>query len=443
MERIEQIRMGATRLWRNPPVRRLAVLLAGTAIAAALFVWLFTFLSTERIQQEWLAQQSALLGRLSAADPALAEQMARLLADPRQLSPQEAQQGRELAASHGLTAALGTRLSPVLEAYETRTAALLGAGLFLLLAALAVLLLREYRRSLKDIRRLAVALENAVKHDLPMPSHLHEEGEVGLLAASVQDLAVRLRETIGQLRREKDFMKDTVADISHQLKTPLSSLIIYVELLHEGNLNPSDAKEFLETCRRELDRMEWLIQTLLKLARLEADAVALQIRPASLAETVDKACDAVRRLAAERNVEIAMELPFSKDVTVPHDANWLSEALANLLKNGVEHSPPGGAVRVSCELTPVFLRLYIDDQGPGIDPKDMPHIFRKFYRSSAGGSGVGLGLPLAKTIAERHGGMLSAAARSEGGTRFTLTLPLQPLPPSHSYKSVSTGSSRL
>ena len=120
---------------------------------------------------------------------------------------------------------------------------------------------------------------------------------------------------------------------------------------------------------------------------------------------------------------------------LPHDPRWLAEAIGNLLKNAVEISPPGGAVRLTEQAAAVFWRLSVEDQGPGIAEKHMPYIFRKFHRFSSGGSGVGLGLPLAKSIVERHGGMLTAASRPEGGARFILTLPRHPL--SDSYNTVS------
>lgn len=429
MERVELERLGAARLWRNPSVRRLSVCLGAALAASAIFVWLYTADSSERLKQQWLAQHTAMIGRLSAADPKLAAQWASFLAHPELLSRKDADAGRKLAEQYGLTPHLEAQLDPALSAYSQRTITVLGSGLIILIGLLGVAILREYRRQSADIRKLAVSLEDTVKHNRPMAFRLYEEGELGLLANGVQELAMRLQETIGQLHHEKDFLKDTVADISHQLKTPLASLIIYIDLLREGNVDQASASEFLDTCRRELDRMEWLILTLLKIARLEADALPLNLKQAPVREAVTKAVSAVVRLADDRGVHVDVLPPaISAEVPVPHDAHWISEALSNLLKNAVEHSPRGGHVIVGWETTPVFLRLYVQDQGPGIEEKQLPHIFKKFYRVSSTGSGAGLGLSLAKSIAERHGGMLSAASRTESGARFVLTLPLYPLP---------------
>lgn len=476
MERIARdLRLDAARLWRNAQVRRLAYLLAIAACLALLAAWWYIAHSAGRLERDWLAQQSALLGRLSETDPVLAEEWARLLAHPERLTPEDAERGRWLAAQYGLTPELKSQLSPLLRDYRARSAWMLAAGLFGLFALLALLLLRDNRRQLLEIRKLAISLDNAVKHNQRMSFRLYEEGELGLLASSVQELAVRLQQTIEQLHRDKEFLKDTIADISHQLKTPLASLAIYVDLLQEGQVDPETAREFLGTCRRELDRMEWLTLTLLKLARLEANALPMQIRPAPIARTVDQAAEAVMRLAEERGVRIervrgqdgnAMKVPDTdlpppqspvtglapgqvsdtemppppsqtgdEGLLLPHDPRWLAEAIVNLLKNAIEISPPGSSVRVSEQAAAVFWRLSVEDQGPGIAEKHLPYIFRKFHRFSSGGSGVGLGLPLAKSIVERHGGMLTAASRPEGGARFVLTLPRHPL--ADSYDSVS------
>ena len=192
-------------------------------------------------------------------------------------------------------------------------------------------------------------------------------------------------------------------------------------------MNSAHAAEFLDTCRRELDRMEWLTLTLLKIARLEADALEMSLKEANLAETVHRAMNSIDRLAENKQINVRIE-DSDTSLLISHDSHWLGEAIVNLLKNAVEHSPIGSTVTISWEKTPVFVRLQVKDQGQGIDAKHLPHIFKKFYRSSSEGSGVGLGLPLAKSIVESHLGILSASANPSGGTIFHLTLPHHPFP---------------
>ncbi len=423
MERIKHPKLSLSSMWRNASVRRLAWAMLALALVSCAALALYAGLATERLKQRWLEQEYAIAGTLSRDNPELAGQWATLLAKPP--SEQDIEDGRRWLEQYSVTPELSARWFPVLDDFRSWSLALLIPGALLLLALLALWLFRDSRSQLKTLRGLAHALDDTVKHNLPMAERYYGEGELGLLANGVQELSQRLRETIEQLNRDKAFLKETVADISHQLKTPLASLMIYIELLASGKTDPADAAEFLATCRRELDRMEWLTLTLLKLARIEADALELQVVPARFSDTISASLNAVERLAEERGVAIDL-LGQDPELLVPHDSHWLSEAIANLLKNAVEISPSGTRVAVSWERTPIFVRLKISDQGPGIPEQHLPHIFKKFYRSSTGGSGVGLGLPLAKSIVEKHGGVLSAGNSPEGGAVFYLTLPLQP-----------------
>ncbi|MFD0672622.1 sensor histidine kinase [Cohnella sp. GCM10027633] len=429
MERVRRPRLGFGATWRNPSVRRFTWTMLAFAAAVCLLAAIFSHYATERVKRQWLAQEYAIAGSLSQSDPKSAERWLQALAEPP--TPETVETGRKWLAEYGVTSRIESRWLPALGNFGSWSLSLLLGGSLLLIALLAWRLFRDSNRQLKTLRELSVSLDNTVKHNVPMAKRIYGEGEIGLLANGVQELSLRLRETIEQLHRDKDFLKDTVADISHQLKTPLASLIIYVDLLGNGKTDPAHAAEFLATCKRELDRMEWLILTLLKLARIEADALDLHIAPGPFADTVRSSLASVRRLADDRGVSLVLaeqEAGAGGQPVLPHDTHWLSEAIANVLKNAIEVSPSGSAVTVSWERTPIFVRLRIADRGPGISEQHLPHIFKKFYRTTSGGSGVGLGLPLAKSIVEKHGGVLSAGNDPDGGAVFFLTIPLQPLP---------------
>lgn len=424
MERVKYPKLSFSSMWRNASVRRLAWAMIALTVIACTAMSLYTRMATERLKRQWLEQEYAIAGALSRDNPELAGQWATLLG--KTPSAQEIEDGRRWLEQYGVNTQLSARWLPVLDDFRSWSLALLIPASLILIAMLSLWLFRESRSQLKTLRGLAHALDDTVKHNLPMAERFYGEGELGLLANGVQELALRLRETIEQLNREKTYLKDTVADISHQLKTPLASLMIYIELLAGGKADPADAAEFLATCRRELDRMEWLILTLLKLARIEADALELHVVPARFSDTLSASLNAVERLAEDRRVTIDLH-EHDPELLVPHDSHWLTEAIANVLKNAVEISPSGSRITVSWERTPIFVRLKVADQGPGIPEQHLPHIFKKFYRTSIGGSGVGLGLPLAKSIVEKHGGVLSAGNNPDGGAVFYVTLPLQPL----------------
>jgi len=427
MERLENDKVEFARQWRNPSLRRLAFILSLLLVLFVVLALLYSHLSAERLKKDWLDREAALLGSLAEEHHELAEKWLSLLTASGSASPETAEQGLEWLERYGMSAKTDERWIPALGEYRSRTnwTLLLGGVCFVALAA--ALLYRENVRQSRTLRHLAIAMEGAVKRNEPIASRIYEEGDLGLLANGAQELSQRLKETIEQLHRDKAFLKETVADISHQLKTPLASLMIYTDLLQDGKLDEAHAAEFIGRCRRELDRMEWLILTLLKLARLEANALELNVKTAPLADTVRQAVQSVKRLAEDKGVRIAVG-DSDASLAIPHDAHWLGEALSNLLKNAVEHSPAGRDVVVEWEQTHTFTHLRVKDQGPGIDPRHLPHIFKKFYRTSGEGSGVGLGLPLARSIVEKHGGVLSATSGAPGGTVFHVTLPLHPFP---------------
>ncbi|RUS47468.1 sensor histidine kinase KdpD [Cohnella sp. AR92] len=422
MERLNESRRSFGQVWRNPGIRRLAVVCLVSALLLMLFAWAFSRYQGERLKREWLARDEQLIGTIAAGHPEIASELPRLFADNSSGDSAIRERGRELAARYGLTRSVDPAVLPIVESYRTNLWATLSIALGLFVLLSAALLLRVYDRPYRHIRRLAISLENSVKQNAPMDKPLYEDGELGLLSHAVQELSLRLQETIAQLHKEKSLLKDTVADISHQLKTPLASLTIYVELLQDPRTSQKDAREFLDTCRRELDRMEWLILTLLKIARLEAEALELAPVKASLSHTIETALDPLRSMAEQRMVELVVNA--QEELTLLHDPRWLSEAFTNLVKNAIEHSPEGGQVSIRIERTPLFAHISVKDQGEGIDERHLPHIFKKFYQSSPAGSGVGLGLPLAKSIIEKHEGLISASSRPKEGTSFTVTLPL-------------------
>ncbi|MFC5470465.1 sensor histidine kinase [Cohnella suwonensis] len=436
MERLEnRLPLDAARIWRNPSTRRLAAALCLLFALCLAFAFWYSRYSAERVKSELLDKQAAAIGRMTAGHPDQTSEWLNLYLNGEQPTAEDISAGRKIMSQYGVTPEFAVEWIPAASSHRSRTFWTLSAAIATLFALSALLLFLHHRRQLSDIRDLALDIEETVKHDRPVPHRHYDEGELGLLASGAQELSLRLRQTIEQLHRDQSFLKDTVADISHQLKTPLASLAIYVDLLQEGNVDKNHADEFLAICRRELDRMEWLTLTLLKLARLEANALELNVVEASLLDTVEQAVEAVGQTANHKGVSIVFDAngrsEAGHDLVVPHDRRWLSEAIVNILKNAVEHSPPGASVSIGLESTAVFARLLVRDQGPGIDPEHLPHVFKKFYRApgrGGEGSGVGLGLPLAKSIVEKHGGFLSAAPGESVGTTFTLALPQRLLP---------------
>lgn len=265
-----------------------------------------------------------------------------------------------------------------------------------------------------------------------LSEHLPRTGEGSLyrLFGKIDTLANALSAENEKALEAKNFLKETISDISHQLKTPLSALTMYNEIIQSEIASDTGSGEtalaFLEKSAASLARMEELIQTLLKATRLDAGSVLFEKQPWPVPDLAARALSQLLVRAGQEQKQIL--LTGDENVWVNCDLQWTGEALGNLVKNALDHTDCQGHISVSWEKLPESVRIFVADDGTGIDEKDIYYIFRRFYRASKKNSkscknGVGLGLPLAKSIIEGQGGTLSVQSRSGEGTTFTLTLP--------------------
>lgn len=246
------------------------------------------------------------------------------------------------------------------------------------------------------------------------------EGELYRLFHSVNSLAAVLNAHADNELREKEFLKNTISDISHQLKTPLAALNIYNGLLQDEDIEVSSVKEFADLSEQELDRIETLVQSLLKITRLDAGAIVLE-------KTAENVADMMRDIelhfayrARQEKKEII--LSGSDHLSLFCDRDWLNEAIDNIVKNAFDHTESGATIRVAWKELPSGVQIVIKDNGCGIHPEDIHHIFKRFYRSrfSKDKQGIGLGLPLAKAIVEAHNGTIEVDSELGIGTTFTM-----------------------
>lgn len=248
-----------------------------------------------------------------------------------------------------------------------------------------------------------------------------EEGELYHLFHSVNSLAAVLNAHTDQELQEKEFLKNTISDISHQLKTPLAALNIYNGLLQEEIVEPSAVKEFADLSEQELDRIETLVQNLLKITKLDAGTIVLENHMENVADMMrDIELHFAYRVKQEQK-NLILSGPDSGELFC--DRTWLTEAIANIVKNALDHTGEGDAIYVKWKCAPSFVQIIIQDEGSGIHPEDLHHIFKRFYRSrfSKDTQGVGLGLPLAKAIIEEHGGAIEVDSELGKGTTFTIS----------------------
>ena len=251
-----------------------------------------------------------------------------------------------------------------------------------------------------------------------------DEGELYRLFHTVNSLAAVLNAHADNELREKEFLKNTISDISHQLKTPLAALNIYNGLLQDGGMELSAVKEFADLSEQELDRIETLVQNLLKITKLDAGAIVLEKATENVADMMRDIELHFAYRARQEKKEII--LSGSDHLSLFCDRDWLNEAIDNIVKNAFDHTESGATIRVAWNELPSGVQIVITDNGCGIHPEDIHHIFKRFYRSrfSKDTQGIGLGLPLAKAIIEAHGGLIEVESELGIGTSFIMNFPI-------------------
>ena len=247
-----------------------------------------------------------------------------------------------------------------------------------------------------------------------------DEGDLYKLFHEVNSLVTILNAHAENEGRAKTFMKDTISDISHQLKTPLAALNMYNGLMQQEVNDSPELKEFTSLSEQELDRIENLVQNLLKITKLDAGTITLEKQPQNVADMMGYI---ERHFAYQaQQQEKTLILSGNEEVTLVCDQTWLIEAISNIVKNAFDHTKAGATIRLTWRSFASMVQITVSDNGSGIHPEDLPHIFKRFYRSrfSKDTQGIGLGLPLAKAIIEDHNGTIEVNSTLGVGTTFTI-----------------------
>lgn len=292
-------------------------------------------------------------------------------------------------------------------------------GLFLAVCLAVQILL--YRTARDSMRELVVQLSDLIdqliqlREDSVFPPL--EDTILSRLQQQVERLASIWAGLNRQAKRERDEIQSLVSDLSHQLKTPVATLQIYGSLLVQPELSPEQRQEYGSRMQRALERLDFLLDSMVKLSRLESGSIRLQPRITEVEELVLNAALQVRRAAESKEINLSIQPP-SKPIAVCCDPKWTEEAIFNVLDNAVKYTPQGGRVTLTLESYETYCRINISDTGCGIPPEEIPKIFQRFYRSQSvqAVDGVGLGLPLARKVVQEQGGWIKVSSDHKGST---------------------------
>lgn len=295
--------------------------------------------------------------------------------------------------------------------------------IFLIIVVSAIFLF-IIRYIAKDLMEFCNSAEKIMNGDLSVQIDNNKEGLLSTLRSQFHQMANRLKLNVDKLNKEKESMKSIVTDMSHQLKTPVASMKLSTSLLSENDLSDDEQQEFLEKCNEDIDKLDWLISSLIKMSRLEVGIIEIKKEKYSIKETIIKAANGVYIKALDKNIEINME--NLHDEIIEHDIKWTKEALTNILENAVKYTPNGGSIKITtCPLAALF-KVDIEDTGIGIPKEEINNIFKKFYRGHSKevteADGLGVGLYLTRKIIEEQGGSIIVHSVQGKGSRFSVFL---------------------
>lgn len=379
---------------------------------AILAVFLISHFVTIKIQQQNAQRNAEIIALISEKYELSQEDVIELLQqDSIQLSPK----GQEILMKYGMDYQDET----IIGNYQQVEFMLISVFLVFMVLFCAIAFFINYWYLLgvdRSIDNISEYINRLLNKDYDLDIIDNDESSLSSLKNDIYKVTVMMKEQNELLKQDKMYLANNLADISHQLKTPLTSMLLMSDLLESDDLTMEERKKFLNVIKNQLHRIEWLVSSLLKMAKLDAKTIVFKKERIRAQQFINKAIEPILMLMEEKEQHFVVE----GDNPILHfDVNWTSEAFVNILKNCSEHTPKGGLLKVEVIDTAMYTEFEISDNGEGIDAKDLPFIFERFYRASQSNSdSVGIGLAMAYSIITSQEGTISVQSKLHQGTTF-------------------------
>lgn len=267
----------------------------------------------------------------------------------------------------------------------------------------------------KKIEKLSTYMNCILNGDYSIDIKDYEEGDISNLKNDIYKMTIKLREQTEQSKKDKKYLEEILSDISHQLKTPLTSMYVINDLfLEDKDMDPAIRREFLIKNKNQLERIEWLVTSLLKMSRLDSGTETMKKKEIKASDLIGSVIEPLKIPIELKNQILKIE--YKKNPTLFVDPNWTREALVNILKNAHEHTSEEGILEIIVDETPIYFEFIIRDTGCGISKEDLPHIFERFYKGKENKESIGIGLHMAKKIIMLEQGDIKATSSKKGTT---------------------------
>lgn len=275
------------------------------------------------------------------------------------------------------------------------------------------------RKRNKELNKINDYLNSIINGNYDLNISSYDEDDISRLKNDIFKITTLLKESKDYSIKQKKYLEEVLSDISHQLKTPLTSMYVINDILKNDSIENSKKKEMLHKNKLQLERIEWLVTSILKLSRLESGTVELKQVPVNAEDIIKKAIEPLKIPIELKEQQLDLNI---ENIVLTVDENWTVEALVNIIKNAHEHTGLGGKIMIVCNDNPIYTEIKIEDNGEGISQDELPHIFERFYKGKSNKESIGIGLNMAKTIINRQNGIILVKSKKNKGTTFIIKL---------------------
>lgn len=376
-----------------------------------------SFISVNIIKDKVVENNQAIIGSILSQHPNLENNIVGIVTQGK--SKDDISLGKEILKKYSYDKNIRLNNEPIVRGSIKDIFSINLLSIFVLFISILILVMHYFKTIYSDIKDMTEYVYHSSEGKKFEMKNKNQEGQIGLLKTELIKMTNILKEKVELLSKEKILLNDTISDISHQLKTPMTSLIILNDLMYD-DIAKETKIEFLEKIKSQLNRMEWLIKSMLKLSKVEAKVINFKSEKVNVKKLIKMSIQPSLIPIELKNIDVSIN--GDSEAMFLGDMNWSIEALVNIIKNCVEHTFSSGSLDISYEENSLYTEIVIKDSGEGIDKKDLPHIFKRFYKgkSSSKEDSVGIGLAMAKSIIEGQNGDIYVKSEKNKGTQFNI-----------------------
>ena len=402
-------------IFQNPEVKKLFTIFALLLIGLIIIALLFSLAGRYQLKEAIINEQAEIIAVINEKYPEAEQDVIKRIT---QNDNESALRGKDILKKYGINSEDLDLETPLLQNFFFYDLSRYLLLVIIACVAFTLTLLVFLKKQYSELHEITSYAGKINRGDYSLDIRDNHEGELSILKNEIYKITTMLKKQAQALQNEKVILADSIADISHQLKTPLTSLFVLTDLLSQNPVE-EDKREFLNRMRSQLKRIEWLVSSLLKMSKLDAGTVTMKKEDVYVGSLVEKALE---HLSIPLDIKrLQVHLTGEKTVKFTGDFNWSCEAIINIVKNCIEHTPEQGQLHISFAENPLYTLITIRDSGSGIDQEDLPYIFNRFYKGkNTAEDHVGIGLAMAQAIIKKQGGDITVKSEKNRGTEFTI-----------------------